>query len=361
MANQIDKLRAAGIDPIAYAKSKGISTSPTAQTINQGPAAVRAKIQDYEERALMYARSGDTKSAERYAGALWELYKSDPSQYEGRMGYITNAFQQGFQPLGFEDWKVGQQQQYVDSSGNETSTKPDDYTGPEYIPVESWREMTYPKQWQMDLAREGGDVALELMAMQNAMQGRSAAVDMLEGWDTQVQDTLGGPVISPEDEAQMLAQSSGTLAQSYQNQALGAQMQMGARGIDPRSGVSQELMAALRFNTLAQQANQEIGTKLENKQINRSALERAIGLRSGIRGGIADLIAGQPLAATSMAASAAGLISAQRGLEMGQMSPAQGALQGGLAGVTAGAGIAPPWGAIIGGLGGAAAGYFSNK
>lgn len=344
-----------------WAEHFNIDTSPTAQAIHQGPAVVRAQIDSMEEQMLMYHQAGDLDRARWYADDLQKLYDSDEETYGGRFAYMIDASTQGYEPLGLNDWQVGQTKQFYNAeSGESVAEKPEGYTGPESTVTEDWREMQYPKKWQQDLAREGGDVALELMAMQNAMQGRAAAVDMLEDWDQEVAGSLEDPMISAQDEQEMLAMSSGTISNAYENQRLGATHAMGMRGIDPRSGVNQELMAGMRFGALQEQARTDIGTRLQNKQINRSSLERAIGMRSSIRGGIADLISGQPLAATSMAAGAAGLISAQRGLEMGQMSPGQGAMQGGLAGAGAGASFGP-WGALIGGAGGAAAGYFANK
>lgn len=348
-------------DKQAWSEHFNIDTSPSAQAIHQGPATVRGTIDNLEEMMMMYHKSGDFQTSKWYAEDLQKLYESDPDTYGGRFDYMIDASTQGYNPLGLNDWKVGQTQQFYDAeTGTSSSVEPEGYSGPQYPVTEDWREMQFPKKWQQDMAARGGDVALELMAMQNAMQGRSAAVDMLEDWDTEIAGKLETPTISAQDEQEMLAMSSGTIAQSYENQRLGATHAMGMRGIDPRSGVNQELMASMRFGALQEQSRTDIGTRLQNKQINRSSLERAMGMRSGIRGGIADLIAGQPLAATSMAASAAGLISAQRGLEMGQMTPAQGALSGGLAGATAGS-VVPGIGTIIGGVVGAGAGYYANK
>ena len=171
--------------------------------------------------------------------------------------------------------------------------------------------MQAPPNWLKSMSsKEGGDLQLQFMAMENAMAGRSAAVDQLSAFDEDISSQIGAPVISDQDEQEMLAMSSATIGSAYENQRLGATHAMGMRGIDPRSGVNQELMASMRFGALAEQSRTDLGTRLQNKQINRGALERAIGLRTGIQGGIADLMAGQPLAATSMAASSSAMVNA---------------------------------------------------
>jgi len=307
--------------------------------IRGGPAAIQIAVDDYEARAMNNYGAGESDWYQLHKGALQFLYQAggkgagDP--YEGRMSYLENAWGGDYEALGYGDWKPGQTGVYFDEeTGESTDEPPEGYEGPDLTERKAdWREMSAPPNWLKSMSsKSGGEMQLQFMAMENAMAGRAAAVDQLTAFDEETQGLMG-PVVSPEDEQEMLAMSSGTIAQSYENQRLGATHAMGMRGIDPRSGVNQELMASMRFGALADQSRTDIGTRLQNKQINRGALERAIGLRTGIQGGIADLMAGQPLAATAMAQSAAAMTSsanmADLAYDRGKPQGALGAMQSG--------------------------------
>lgn len=282
------------------------------KAIAGGPTEVQSLVDDYEARVQQNFKGGQSDYLRLHGNALYKLYASSPEAYEGRWQYMNATVKAGYTPAPYGEWTVGQTDLYFDTeTGESSSAPPEGFEGEIIEKPEEWREMEQPPNWLSSMAsKEGGELQLQFMAMQNAMQGRAAAVDELRGFDEEIQGALGEEVISPEDEAEMLAMSSGTISQAYENQRLGATHAMGMRGIDPRSGVNQELMASMRFAGLAEQARTDIGTRLQNKQINRGSLERAIGLRTGIRGGIADLMAGQPLAATSMAGAASSMVSA---------------------------------------------------
>ena len=285
--------------------------------IRGGPAEIQIAIDDYEARAENNYGAGESDWYSVHKGALNILYKAGGKQYKGRIEYLENAFKGGWNVLGYDEWKPYQVTETYKPPASQGEVPPgegeDFYDPSEEVtatPKEDWREMQTPPNWLKSMAsKEGGEMQLQFMAMENAMQGRAAAVDQLRAFDTEISDEIGQPVISAQDEQEMLAMSSGTLAKSYENQRLGATHAMGMRGIDPRSGVNQELMASMRYGALSEQARTDISTRLQNKQINRGSLERAIGLRTGIQGGIADLMAGQPLAATAMATSAAAMTS----------------------------------------------------
>jgi len=310
------------------------------RAIKKGPAAIQTLIDDYEARYENNVGAGESDWGTLHGNMLWNLYKAGgqgPGEpYEGRNDYIKNVVGRGGDPLGYGEWKPGQKDVYFDEETGESSAEPPEgYEGPDLTErKQDWREMSAPPNWLKSMAsKDGGELQLQFMAMENAMAGRAAAVDQLTGFDEEMQEQIGQPVISPEDEQEMLAMSSGTIAQGYENQRLGATHAMGMRGIDPRSGVNQELMASMRFGALAEQAQTDIGTRLQNKQINRGALERAIGLRTGIQGGIADLMAGQPLAATSMAAASSSMVHsanmADLAYDMGKPKGVLGSMQAG--------------------------------
>jgi hypothetical protein len=287
------------------------------KAIAAGPAAIQTLVDDYEARVQQNKYAGESDWFTLHGNALWALYKAGGNEKEGdpyykRNEYLSKAIHEGWEPEDYGTWKSGQEFRYFDP---ETGTASDDITAmpetyqeanPDTGDSDSWREMRAPPNWIKSMAsKEGGEMQLQYMAMQNALEGRNAAVDQLASFDEEAQ-ALSAPVISPEDEAAMLSQSSGTIAKSYENQRLGATHAMGMRGIDPRSGVNQDLSAAMRFAALSQDANTAISTKLQNKQLNRGALERAMGLRAGIQGSMANLMAGRPLSA--LAASSAAMI-----------------------------------------------------
>lgn len=173
-----------------------------------------------------------------------------------------------------------------------------------------WRDWHYPDDNLTDYVLKGnqGDTKLALMAMQNALEGREAGVDQLVGFDQEVQDKMGKPIVSQEDLAQMLSVASGQVANVYQNQSTGLQHRLGAQG-SAQSGAGRELAASLRYNALSDDANRGIQTRIKTKEINRGGIERMLGVRTGLQGGIANLMAGQPL--TNTGSTAASLIAAR--------------------------------------------------
>ena len=66
--------------------------------------------------------------------------------------------------------------------------------------------------------------------------------------------------------------------------------------MDPRSGVAQELAAGMRYAALSDDAQRGLQTKMDVRQMNRSALERMMAAKQSTRGAVANLMAGQPLA-----------------------------------------------------------------
>ena len=168
---------------------------------------------------------------------------------------------------------------------------------------------------------DNAEEMLMAMAMQDAIKGRMSAVDTLQGRSQAIADdplsqALSGgalglveqpDIISDDMLSQMLGAASGQTANSFRNQASGLSHTLGGMGIDPSSGVAQDLAAQLRFQSQQADASRGIDLKTQAAQLNRSGLENALkmgagissqqqGMQNQIQGAIANLMAGQPLA-----------------------------------------------------------------
>ena len=165
---------------------------------------------------------------------------------------------------------------------------------------------------------KNADVKLMAATFQDAVLGRAGGVaefDRAQGRFTenplvqQLEQTAlnnlqAGDLVNAD---QLVAGSDARLSQSFQNQNAGLQNSLGIRGIDPNSGIAQELAAQARFGTLQQGALNESQIRTQSAQVNRAAIEDAMrlglntaGFQQGVQNqftsNIANLMAGQPLA-----------------------------------------------------------------
>ena len=201
---------------------------------------------------------------------------------------------------------------------------------------------------------DNSEEMLMAMAMQDAIKGRMSAVGTMQDRAAaitadpleqaikgQAQGLVENPdIISDDMLSQMLGAASGQTANSFRNQASGLASTLGGMGIDPSSGVAQDLAAQLRFQSQQADASRGINLKTQAAQLNRSGLENALkmgagissqqqGMQNQIQGAIANLMSGQPLAQIAPETASMGI--AQQALDKYQQPQqmSQG-LQGGL-------------------------------
>jgi hypothetical protein len=171
----------------------------------------------------------------------------------------------------------------VDYEGYQYTTEPEPGEPSSWLP---------PKYTQDVLTSKGGENVLMAAMWQDAVQGAEQAEGTLgqriedftadplnQALQEQAQGLLDDPdVFSADDISRMQGMSDARLSQSYQNQSAGLQHALGGRGIDPSSGVAQELAAGLRFGTLQQGAMNANEIQMNASMMNRSALEDAMRL-----------------------------------------------------------------------------------